>query len=277
VPPQLHALAPAALEPDGAMAFLAAAQELASSEPVLAKERLLFWAYRTVGPELASPGLSAIWLQCHLNAMLRFPSVIRTLGSEWAARSPFEIGTELYRRVIAHPEGFEFARVAEDTNLEDHVGFPDGRIRLVPEPMLAEIARAIATPPRTDPQYPFVLAAGLRTRWTANTIQRDPTWRKGRGPHCALALSSADAKQLGVADGDPVRVATARGAVTLPAQLDAKLLAGHVWMPNGFGMVYGEEVHGANQNELTDVADRDPFTGIPHHRYVRCRVERVTD
>jgi anaerobic selenocysteine-containing dehydrogenase len=71
-------------------------------------------------------------------------------------------------------------------------------------------------------------------------------------------------------------VATPRGAVTLPAQLDAKLLAGHVWMPNGFGMVYGEEVHGANQNELTDVADRDPFTGIPHHRYVRCRVERVT-
>jgi hypothetical protein len=28
-----------------------------------------------------------------------------------------------------------------------------------------------------------------------------------------------------------------------------------------------------NQNELTDVADRDPFTGIPHHRYVACRVE----
>ena len=22
--------------------------------------------------------------------------------------------------------------------------------------------------------------------------------------------------------------------------------------------------------------DRDPFTGIPHHRYVRCRVERTT-
>ena len=46
-------------------------------------------------------------------------------------------------------------------------------------------------------------------------------------------------------------------------------------MPNGFGMIYGEEMHGANQNELTDAADRDPFTGIPHHRYVRCRLERV--
>jgi len=23
------------------------------------------------------------------------------------------------------------------------------------------------------------------------------------------------------------------------------------------------------------VTDRDPFTGIPHHRHVRCRVERA--
>jgi len=275
VPAALHALGARALEPDGAAAFLGTAQELAASDPVLDKERLLFWTYRAVGPHLASPALAAIWLQCHLNAMFRAASVLRTLGPEWAERTPLEVGTELYRRIIAHPEGVEFARVAEETNLEDHVGFADGRIRLVPEPMIAELARAIATPPRTDPAYPFVLAAGLRTRWTANTIQRDPAWRKGRGPHCALALSPADAKEIGVAEGDTVRVATARGSVTLPAQLDGKLLAGHVWMPNGFGMIYGEEMHGANQNELTDTADRDPFTGIPHHRYVRCRLERV--
>ncbi|MGH7822442.1 MAG: hypothetical protein ACREQ9_21995 [Candidatus Binatia bacterium] len=35
------------------------------------------------------------------------------------------------------------------------------------------------------------------------------------------------------------------------------------------------EMQGANQNELTDVAHRDPFTGIPHHRYVLCRIERI--
>jgi len=76
-----------------------------------------------------------------------------------------------------------------------------------------------------------------------------------------------------------VRVSTRRGALTLPAQVDPKLLAGHVWMPNGFGMVYPERggvTDGANQNELTDTFDRDPFTGIPHHRYVACQLERVT-
>ncbi|MCC6766108.1 MAG: hypothetical protein IT293_15730 [Deltaproteobacteria bacterium] len=72
-----------------------------------------------------------------------------------------------------------------------------------------------------------------------------------------------------VRDGDLVRVSTNRGDLTTPAQIDAKLMASHVWMPNGFGMVSADGmVQGANQNELT---------GIPHHRYVRCRVDESTD
>jgi hypothetical protein len=49
-------------------------------------------------------------------------------------------------------------------------------------------------------------------------------------------------------------------------------------MPNGFGVEYGNgadgpvERQGANCNEITDAADRDPFTGCPHHRYVRVRI-----
>jgi hypothetical protein len=40
--------------------------------------------------------------------------------------------------------------------------------------------------------------------------------------------------------------------------------------------VHDGVLDGANQNELTDARDRDPFTGIPHHRHVQCRVERWT-
>jgi formate dehydrogenase len=279
-PALLRELAAKALDADGAGQFLAAAQELAASDPRLAKERTLFWSYRALAPHLPAPSLAALWLQCHLNAMLRSDSVLRALGG-WSDKSPFEVGTELYRRVLDHPEGVEIARLDPERSFDDNVGFEDGRVRLAPESMIAEIGRAAATPPATDPDYPFVLAAGLRTRWTANTIHRDPKWRKGRGPHCALNLSAADAKRLGVEEGQWLRVSTRRGSVTLPAQIDGKLLPGHVWMPNGFGMATagkgnGEAaIDGANQNELTDVADRDPFTGIPHHRYVLCRLEPV--
>jgi anaerobic selenocysteine-containing dehydrogenase len=280
-PAQLHELAAAALEPNGAMMFLGALQQLTAEQPRGhdPSNQMLFWAYRTLGPLLAAPSLAAFWMVAHLNAMLRSDGVVRALGSEWQGKSPFEIASELFRRILAHPEGVEIARVATETNLIDHLGFDDKRVRLVPAPMLKEIARAIATPPLRDAEYPFVLAAGLRTRWTANTIQRDPSWRKGRGPHCALNLSPGDAKSLSLRDGDPVRISTRRGAVTLPAQIDPKLIAGHVWMPNGFGMMSGADgrmnVDGANSNELTDTTDRDPFTGVPHHRYVRCRIERA--
>jgi anaerobic selenocysteine-containing dehydrogenase len=275
-PAELHSLADGALDAEGAAAYLAAAQTHAASEPRIAKERMLFWSYRTLGQHLPAPSLAAIWLQCHLNAMLRTASVLRTLGSEWSEKGPFEIGTELFRRILDHPEGVEIARLDPSRNFEDNVSFDGGRVQLAPEAMVAEIRRAATTPPAADPDYPFVLAAGLRTRWTANTIHRDPKWRKGRGPHCALNLSPSDAERLGVREGDRLRVATRRGAVTLPAQIDGKLMPGHVWMPNGFGMaVGGDTIDGANQNELTDTADRDPFTGIPHHRYVLCRLDRA--
>src|SRR5439155_19217575 len=66
-PAVLHELAADALEPEGAMRFLAAAQEAAAADdPHIAKERLLFWTYRTLGPHLPSPPVSSFWLQCHL-------------------------------------------------------------------------------------------------------------------------------------------------------------------------------------------------------------------
>jgi anaerobic selenocysteine-containing dehydrogenase len=271
-PPELFELAAGAHTPEGAMTYLLTAQAAASR----GENQVLFWTYRALGPHLPAPALTAVWLLAQVNGLLRPESVVRALGPAWEGKAPFELGTEIFRRIVAHPEGVEVARQRMETNLGDHLGFADGKIRLVPEPIVPELRRAIATEPARDPAFPLVLAAGLRTRWTANTIQRDPAWRKGRGPHCALSLSSADAARLGVRDGDPVRVSTRRASLTMPALVDPKLMAGHVWMPNGFGMVSADGVvTGANQNELTDVADRDPFTGIPHHRYVSCRVERA--
>lgn len=278
VPPaELVGLAAGALEPAGAMPYLVKLQELAAGDAA----KVLFWGYRTLGPELPSPALTAIWALCHENAFLRPEAILRTLGEAWRERSPFEVAAELWRRILAHPEGVEVAKADADDPLRAAVAWPDGRIRLAPPEMLAEIARANATPPRTDPDYPFVLASGIRHRWNANTIQRDPAWRKGRGPHCALHLSPGDAARLGVAAGERVRVSTRRGAVELPAAIDAALRDGHVTIPNGFGIAYPGadgrlEVQGVNVNELSDAADRDPISGCPHHKYTLCRVERVT-
>jgi anaerobic selenocysteine-containing dehydrogenase len=242
------------------------------------ESQLLFWAYRAIGHHFPAPSLVAIWAQSQANAAERREAVLRTFGARWNDASPLDLGEEVFRRILAHPEGVEVACVDPADNLDAHLGYEDKRIRLAPEAMITELERAIATTPAVDPDYPFVMASGLRTRWTANTIQRDPAWRKARGPHCEINVAPADAERLGITKGDIVRIETRVGAIELPAAIDAKLAAGHCWMPNGFGVEYGQGVdaplerQGANCNEITDAADRDPFTACPHHRYVRVRL-----
>lgn len=253
----------------------------AAARGIDAETQMLFWAYRAIGPHFDAPSLAAIWLQCQMNAVDRHADVLRTLGEDWAERSPLDIGEEIFRRILAHPEGVEIARLADDKSLDDYIGFDDKRVRVAPEAMLAEIERALGTSLDDDGDYPFVLGSGLRTRWTANTIQRDPGWRKGAAPHCTLRLAPDDAATLGVDKGDTVRISTRRGSIELPAEIDKKLMAGHCSMPNGFGMQVSDgidgavSVDGANMNEITDTADRDPLTGCPHHRYVRVKLEKI--
>lgn len=242
--------------------------------------QLLFWGYQAMGHHFPAPPLTAIWANSIANAMERTDSVVRALGAEWAGKDPFAVGEEIFRRILEHPEGVTVAIADESNTLEQYMGYEDKKIRLAPEPMLGELKRALDTRPSHD-EYPFVLASGLRTRWTANTIQRDPTWRKGQGPHCELHLHPEDAAKLSVEKGDSIRIETNRGAITLPAAIDPKLQPGHVWMPNGFGVEYSETIdgervtQGANCNEITDAADRDPITGCPHHRYVPVKLTRI--
>ncbi|MFQ5457101.1 MAG: molybdopterin-dependent oxidoreductase [Myxococcota bacterium] len=275
-PEELAELAADALEPEGAARYFMALQSASSGNP----GAMLFWAYRTLGPRLASPALTAIWALCHQNAFMRGESVLRTLGPDWKEETPFALAAELFRRMMAHPEGVEIAKADAEQNLEANLGYDDGRVRVAPELMIGEIGRAAATAPMHDPDYPFVLAGGLRTPWTANTVQRDPAWRKAKGEHCALHLSPADAVRLGVDQGEQVRVRTRRGAVELPAAVDAKVLDGHVWIPNGFGVAYPDErgelvTQGVNINVLIDAADRDPISGCPHTKHTLCQVERA--
>ena len=247
------------------------------------ESQMLYWAYRGIGHHFAAPSLVAVWANCIANVLdnKRKQDILRTLGSEWADKDPFAIAEEMFSRIMAHPEGVELACVDESNPFDKHIGFEDKQVRLGPEAMIAEMERAMETVIDDDPEYPFVLANGLRTRWTANTIQRDQSWRKGNGPFCTLNLHPDDAKRLGVDKGDMVRIETTISTIELPAAIDKKLMPGHVWMPNGFGMQTNEDpddtsdMVGANMNEITDVADRDPISGCPHHRFVRVKLTPI--
>ena len=133
-------------------------------------------------------------------------------------------------------------------------------------------------PPGDDPDWPFVLSAGERRSFTANTIMRDP-WRK-RDPTAPCGSTPADAAALGLVDGGRATVTTKRGA----AEVDRRGRRPHAARATSrcptasastTSTTTAAVVTGVAPNELTATADRDPWAGTPWHKYVPARLEPV--
>jgi anaerobic selenocysteine-containing dehydrogenase len=117
-----------------------------------------------------------------------------------------------------------------------------------------------------------VLSAGERRAFTANTIIRDPAWRK-RDPAGTLRMSDVDAGRLGLISGARVRLTTKRGSAEVLVEPTDRMRAGHISLPNGLGLSTDGVTTGVAPNELTASEDRDEWVGTPRHKHVAARVE----
>ena len=240
--------------------------------------RMLFGLYETLGTKLKSPALVFIWFTCMTYALAQRKDLLRAHPEAARFKNPFALGAWLFEQLMDHPEGFHVGDIDAATNLDTILRTKDRKIAFDQPQMFDEIAASLSDLPAKDDAYPLILDAGMRTRWNANSVQRDPVWRKGKGPHCGVWVSPHDATERDLVTGATVRVASKTGSVELPVVVHDSVISGHIHIPNGFGQLFPDgdgnlvEV-GVNVNELTDAQSRDRFTGCPYHKYVPCRLE----
>ena len=230
--------------------------------------------YRTLPlPEDVHEG--AVLLGIALKAVMTHGKSIARAGF---AGPPLEAASALFDAMITSESGLVFA-IDEWNGPERWIRTKDRKLHLALPDMLEALAQTLASKAdETDDAFPFVLSAGERRSYTANTIIRDPSWRKKDGEG-ALRISTHDAKVLKVTTGDHVRLATRRGMVVLAVEVSDAMQNGHIALPNGLGLSYpnGKDsvTTGVAPNELTAGEDRDPFVGTPWHKFVRARIERL--
>jgi anaerobic selenocysteine-containing dehydrogenase len=234
--------------------------------------------YRTLGPTLPDgmAGAAAL-LAVSLLYVRSNPAAAARAGYGGAA--PLA-ALRLFDDLLRSPSGLVFAR---SEHAESWTAIPRAghRIELHLPDLLAELATLRDARPEADPAFPFVLAAGERRSDTANTAVRDPSWHT-RGRYGTLRMHPDDAHALGCAEGERVRVVTARGAAEVELELSDTMRPGSVSLPNGQGLRYVDAdghhvIRGVAPNELTDNQRRDRFVGTPHHKFVPARVERLAD
>ncbi|MBI5610913.1 MAG: molybdopterin-dependent oxidoreductase [Deltaproteobacteria bacterium] len=144
-----------------------------------------------------------------------------------------------------------------------HVGAPmRGKVLL----------HAVAYRPPVEPtsaEYPLVLSTG-RVLYHYNAGNQT---RRDRGPNMKFSsnfveMSRRDAKDLGVADGELVRVVSRRGQVEVPVLVSPRVRHGLVWMPmHNFAT--------ATRTNLLTIDKGDPITGTAEYKVCAVRVERL--
>ena len=223
--------------------------------------------YRTLGPTLPNDATAAaaIWPAAHACAAANPTGVARAGYGEGLAA-----GEALFDAIVT---GEHAVVITDDTPDETWRRLNGRRAQLdVPE-LLAQVAALPTRPaPTPDNEWPFVLSAGERRAFTANTIIRDPAWRK-RDAEGTLRMSDVDAGRLGVVRGARVRLSTKRGSAEVLVEPTDRMRAGHISLPNGLGLSTDGVTTGVAPNELTASEDRDEWVGTPRHKHVAARVE----
>lgn len=185
------------------------------------------------------------------------------------------LGNALFDTMISSPSGFVFSK--EDWN-DTWNRLKGDSIRLGNVEMIDEIAVLEAGEPQeTSEEFPFLLSAGERRAFTANTIVRDPDWRR-KDRDGALQINPEDAARLNLGSGSTATLVTRSGEATVLVEVSDRMMRGHVALPNGLGLYYPNEegepaLTGVSPNELTALEDRDRFAGTPWHKSVPVRIE----
>src|SRR5262249_33530905 len=176
---------------EGRKAFRVRFLELAGASPrlVAIAPALL---YRAIG-DLLPKGLAegaGVWALCQIAAQ-RNPSSLARAGF---GGEPGEAADALFDALLASKSPLAFS-VDEWEECFARVGTPNRRIQLAVPELFEELDSLASEPePHASAEFPFVLSAGERRSFTANTIIRNPAWRK-KDRSGALRMNPEDAKR----------------------------------------------------------------------------------
>ncbi len=120
--------------------------------------------------------------------------------------------------------------------------------------------------PELAVRYPFILNTGSRLPMFIHSRTFRLAWTRSLRGEPAADLNTADAQQLGITQGDRIKLSTPKGFIVVQANLTATVQPGVVHMYHA----YPE----ADVNTLIDADYLDPISGFPGFKSLLCAVEK---
>lgn len=155
-------------------------------------------------------------------------------------------------------------------HFQDALRTPDKRVHIAPAALLDRARELLATPPPRAPGgYPFQLG-NRRHRHSMNSFLNELPGLHPGGKGSSVLIHPSDAADLGIGEGDLVRVHSPVGAVEVRATLSDRPRRGLVVIAHGWGSrifdpqgTEAPQVFGVNRNLLIDGEPVDPLSQTP--------------
>jgi anaerobic selenocysteine-containing dehydrogenase len=164
----------------------------------------------------------------------------------------------------AAPHGLDLGPLTP--SLYERLETPDGRIQCAPAPIVADVARFLATS-RERAAGSFTLIGRRHLRSNNSWMHSSHRLIKGKARD-QLLMHPEDLALLGLSDGQTVEVRAASGSVHIAVQSTDTMMRGVVSLPHGFGhnrpgtrLGLAEENAGVSYNDLSDAAAVDAVSG----------------
>lgn len=192
---------------------------------------------------------------------------------DWFGLRPGGLSVAALRK---EPHGRVLAPHIETGRLRSRI--KGGRVDLA-DRRIQEALRRLANEQQPDPEYPYRLIGRREIRthnsWMHNTPKHLDPKRRQRA-----LVNPKDAAELGITDGDVVRIISATGAGEVPAALTDDVRQGTIAVPHGWGhgdagWQIANAAGGTNVNAINSprVEDLEPLSGMSHMSGVPVRLE----
>jgi anaerobic selenocysteine-containing dehydrogenase len=211
----------------------------------------------------------------------RFARILEAVGLDFSEDLLYRfllLGKASLGRLKRTPGGIKLGDIRFGELLDHGIRTADGRLQLAPPDLVDALPEALAEPPASTEEYPFLLVSGVRrlagyNSWTHHIA---PLTEK-LGGNWAI-LNPADAARLGVTEGQRVQVRSRSGELEIEARLSPDIREGVIGIHQFFGHKYqsgtraSRRFPGVNVNLLHDDTVRDRFCGMPVFNGTACQV-----
>jgi formate dehydrogenase major subunit/formate dehydrogenase alpha subunit len=107
-----------------------------------------------------------------------------------------------------------------------------------------------------DKEYPLLLSTGRTLyHYGAGTMTRRSAGIIHKTNDCFVEVNQADARELGISDGEMVRIASRRGKITARAEVSDKVKKGVIWIPMHFAEAAANKLTMDAYDNITQTAE----------------------